>query len=392
MGMRPLLALFLLCGSAALPAQAPRRTGAACQTALETVNWVREKLAEPDLAPARLEQLLAVMELRTGSCPTIGDLWAYRSVVERALKRPERDVAYSRNKAKELGAPSLQNLTDGPGSSSPLVDDFDPRTPIRDKWAIIVGVGTFRDSRIRTLALATKDARDLTAIITDPEFGRFRRENVRTLVDDEATLQNVRTAIGWARERADRNDLLLLYFASHGSPREVDPNGVSYILANDTDTSDAATLYGTSLQMIDLVENISRDIRAARVVLVLDTCYSGAATISHHRGLKIVRDPAASYSVALKKLLTVPGRAVVASSQADEQSMESAQRQNGYFTHFFLEGLRKPAGGGTLEELFGFVRERVSTTVRAELGREQNPVLSSGPHANQIVLTAKPNQ
>ena len=144
-------------------------------------------------------------------------------------------------------------------------------------------------------------------------------------------------------------------------------------MTNDTDTTDAATVYGTSLQMIDLVENISRDIRAARVVLVLDTCYSGDATISHHRGLKIVRDPTTSYSVALKRLMTVPGRAVVASSQADEQSMESARRQNGYFTHFLLEGLRKSSGGGTLEELFAFVREQVSTTVRAELGRAQNP-------------------
>ena len=242
------------------------------------------------MAPARLEQLLAVMELRSGSCPTVADLWAYRSVVERALKKPERDVAYSRNKALELGAANLSSLADV--SAGNAVADFDPRTPIRDKWAIVVGVGTFKDSSVRPLTLATKDARDLTTLITNAEVGRFRRENVRMLLDGEATLQNIRTAIGWVRERADRDDLLLLYFASHGSPRELDPNGVSYILTNDTDTTDVATLYGTSLQMIDLVENISRDIRAARVVLVLDTCYSGDATISHHRGLKIVRDPA----------------------------------------------------------------------------------------------------
>ena len=386
--MKSLLTLSVLCGATAMLAAAPRQSNAACEAALETVNWVREKLAEPNLAPARLEQLLAVMELRSGSCPTVADLWSYRAVVERALKKPERDVAYSRNKALELGAANLPSLADV--SAANAVADFDPRTPIRDKWAIVVGVGTFKDSSVRPLTLATKDARDLTTLITNAEVGRFRRENVRMLLDGEATLQNIRTAIGWVRERADRDDLLLLYFASHGSPRELDPNGVSYILTNDTDTTDVATLYGTSLQMIDLVENISRDIRAARVVLVLDTCYSGDATISHHRGLKIVRDPGASYSVALRRLMTVPGRAVVASSQADEQSMESAQRKNGYFTHFLLEGLRRTQGAGTLDELFGYVRERVSTTVRAELGREQNPVLSSGPHANEIVLSVKP--
>jgi Caspase domain len=389
--MNRLLLVLLLSGAAAWTPQAPRTASAACQAALETVNWAREKLADPQLTSVRLEQLLAVMELRSGSCPTIGDLWAYRSVLERALKRPAQDVAYSLNKARELNAPSLNHLTDLADSTPRVAAEFDPRTPVRDKWAIVVGVGTFKDSRVRPLSLATKDARDLTAAITDPKVGKFRPANVRTLLDDEATLSNVRRTIGWVRERADPNDLVLLFFASHGSPREIDPNGVSYILTNDTDTTDGASLYGTSLQMIDLVENISRDIRAARVVLMLDTCYSGAATVSHHRGLKIVREPTSSYSVALKRLVTAPGRAVVASSQADEQSMESPQRQNGYFTHFLLQALRESPGEGTLQDLFAFVQERVSTTVRSELGREQNPVLSGGPRADQIVLSAGPS-
>ncbi len=316
------------------------------------------------------------------------------------MKRPQADVKYSLDKAREYNAPALASsvspsptpprTSPGPPPVTPP-ENLDPAAPVRDKWAIVVGVGTFKDAQVRALNLATKDARDLTAAITDPQVGRFRRENVRTLLDGEATLPNVRRAIGWVREQANANDLVLLFFASHGSPREMDPNGVSYILTNDTDTSDAVSLYATSLQMIDLVEIISRDIRAMRVVLVLDTCYSGAATVSHHRGLKIVRQPQASYSVALTRLLTTPGRAVLASSQADEQSMESPQRQNGYFTYYLLEGLRGPAGAGKLEDLFKFVSQRVASSVRSELGREQNPVFSWGPRAEQIILSVKPS-
>src|SRR5262245_19588274 len=87
---------LLACVAAVAPAQNPRPSRA-CQTAFETVNWVREKLAEPNPTPARLEQLLAAMELRSGSCPTIGDLWYYRSEVERQLKRPKADIDYSQN-------------------------------------------------------------------------------------------------------------------------------------------------------------------------------------------------------------------------------------------------------------------------------------------------------
>jgi hypothetical protein len=65
-------------------AQAPR-VSPACRAAAESVNWTRETLADPDVSPARLEQLLATLELRSGSCPTAGDVWYYRSVLERQL-------------------------------------------------------------------------------------------------------------------------------------------------------------------------------------------------------------------------------------------------------------------------------------------------------------------
>ena len=63
-----------------------------------------------------------------------------------------------------------------------------------------------------------------------------------------------------------------------------DPNGVSYVVVHDTNLDDAATLYATSLQMIDLVQQINREIKARRVVLVLDTCFSGDALTSLQAG------------------------------------------------------------------------------------------------------------
>src|SRR4029078_3494064 len=79
---------------------------------------------------------------------------------------------------------------------------FDPSVPIRAKWALIVGVGTFTDKSVKPLDLAPKAARDLTRAITNPAIGRFAAANVRTLVDSQATLVNIRREIGWLRSQA----------------------------------------------------------------------------------------------------------------------------------------------------------------------------------------------
>src|SRR6185436_11259012 len=79
--------------AAASAPQAPRPP-AACRDAFEAVNRTREILADPTTTDTRLEQLLAALELRSGSCPTAGDVWYYRSLLERRLKRPARDADY----------------------------------------------------------------------------------------------------------------------------------------------------------------------------------------------------------------------------------------------------------------------------------------------------------
>ena len=64
----------------------------------------------------------------------------------------------------------------------------------------------------------------------------------------------------------------------------MDPNGVSYVVLHDTNLDDEATLYATSLQMIDLVQQINREIKAQRVILILDTCFSGDALTALESG------------------------------------------------------------------------------------------------------------
>jgi uncharacterized caspase-like protein len=318
------------------------------------------------VSDAALRPILSYLELSTQSCSTNGDLWYYRYLVERRLGAAAQKLAYSKRKAEEWHSDALRRNVD---PFAPVVAEPQTVGTIARKWALVVGIGDFTDSAVVPLSYTAKDARDLQTALVDPAVGSFAAERVRLLLDKDATLVSIREGIGWLRANAGRDDLVLVYFASHGSPRQFDPNGVSYIIVHDTRTDNAETMYATGLQMIDLAEDLSRDLRSARVVLILDTCFSGDATKMRLDG------GATAFAPALEGFAHAPGRLIMAAANGDQPSWESTERKNGYFTFFLIDALRK-GRGQPLERIFDGVRTNVTTTVQRELNKAQTPVMT----------------
>ena len=377
---RRLAALLAGCGVLLLvwtPVAAQRGAGT-CRAAAETINWAREKLARPDATSAEVGAVLAHLELSTQGCPTNGDLWFYRSVVERRASAPDQKITYSLRKAAEWRSPALARESVREPEPAAVAPSASP--VVGSKWALVVGVNAFADKRVQTLNYAAKDANDFAAALKDPGVGRFAADKVRVLTDSTATLKDVRTGIGWLRTNAGPDDLVVVYLASHGSPREFDPGGVSYVILHDTDVGSAESTYASALQMIDLVDDLTRDLRAARVVLVLDTCFSGDATrLKLGRGLTL-------FAPALAAMTGVNGRVILTAATGEQASFESPQRQNGYFTYFLVDALRRGQGQWPMTQLFDYVRTNVSQTVQRELNSAQTPVMSGSGDVSGLRL------
>jgi helicase len=200
------------------------------------------------------------------------------------------------------------------------------------------------------------------------------------------------------RERVKPEDLVVIYIASHGSPRTSDPNGVSYVITHDTKLDSAANLYATSLQMIDLVELLRRDVKARRVVLILDTCFSGDAT--GERGVAVhtsdnAAGPAAEFSIATDRFedkTQGAARVVISASRANEQSREDETLKHGYFTYFLLEALKENGGKSTLKDVFQFVHDRTVKAVHEKFGAQvsQTPTMRNTPEGLGLVLGVVP--
>lgn len=167
-------------------------------------------------------------------------------------------------------------------------------------------------------------------------------------------------------------------------------NGVSYIAAFDSDLSTPASRYATSIQMVDLVVDLTRELQSMRVVLILDTCFSGdagsAAGQDSVQELNVSRE--ASFSEALRLFRAGAGRAVLTAATADQESYQSTKLGHGFFTYFLLKSLRDSSGQISLAELYRQVKAETESVVAKELGKTQTPLLFAGAGAGAMQIGA----
>jgi uncharacterized caspase-like protein len=394
---------FLLGAALATLASAPAWAQAdGCRGAVSALNRVKEEItpdlgirnkAKDEFAVERVRTMFSTMVAATRVCTDQPELLYYRAILAR--ETGDKDLKYYERKLRESGyQPSYDPFAQPPAAHPAEADTG----LVAQKWALVVGINQFKDARAPKLRFAAKDSADFVHYLTDPKGGRFQAAHVKCLTNDQATIQSVKEGLGWLRVNVKPSDLVVVYLSSHGSERDSDPNGVSYVILNDTDLSSPEKLYATSLQMIDLVQTLNREIKARRVVLFLDTCYSGDASHGIGGSKRVLvgsgsaPPPAAapssqSFSPALENLKTGVGRAVITASSADEVSWEDETHQNGYFTHYLLDALSAGKGESPLGEVFPRVRDQVLASVTKDhQGQRQTPTSQFSEQAESIVI------
>jgi uncharacterized caspase-like protein len=270
-----------------------------------------------------------------------------------------------------------RNVTRATGASVPTAV-AGPR--IANRWAVVIGVGDFDNKSVPKLRFAESDAEAMYRLLTTR--AGYPRENVVLLTDkapEKPTLQNIRLALGdFLSRKTARDDMVLIYYAGLGAP-EVDASSketdglAKYLIPRDVQPE---SLRRTALAMEE-IQGILARIPAERVVLLLDTSYSGAAG-----GRTFAPPNARRRSLSdqfLERLTKSRGRLVIAASGANEVALEPADLGHGLFTYYLLEGLSGKAdrnGDGivTVAELYPYLEDQVDRKSRAAGGR-QRPVM-----------------
>ena len=271
------------------------------------------------------------------------------------------------------------------------------------KFALVVGIGKFK-YRVNPLQFAAKDALDFAQVLRDPAIGRYIDSDtyVRVLTDEQATVENIRRAMDYLEKATEPSDLVTVFVSTHGTNPAMDSGDedgrLGYIVAHDTDPT---ALSATAIPMRQVKEWLDSRLRAQRVALFMDTCYSGGigqakvggkslapAFISGDSlravtrgGKALVVDEAPEPSARLGAPMD-HGRTLIVSSLSSEQSWESAtlgppdHPGNSYFTYYLIDGLRKltrPGHTPDVRELFSHLERYVGDDVRREKQASQTP-------------------
>lgn len=221
-------------------------------------------------------------------------------------------------------------------------------------WALVVGVASY--DHMPVLRYTDDDAYRFYAFLKSLEGGALPDEQVRVLIDEEASRENILTNMDELFGMAGPNDLIIFYFSGHGlngSFLPIDFDGFNNKIAHE----EVAAAFNKC--------------KARFKLCLADACHSGSliAMRSAEPEPELVK-----FYASLAK--SVSGTALLMSSKAEETSLESAGLRQGVFSHFLIRGLKGEADADknklvTVQELFDFINDKV----RDYTGNRQSPVI-----------------
>jgi hypothetical protein len=225
--------------------------------------------------------------------------------------------------------------------------------------ALVVGIADYQ--QIKKLP-AVKDATEVASLLANPAFCGYPEGNVRLLRDAEATQAAIRQALADLAGKIDRESTVFVYFSGHGGRVLAGAHAGEYLLPVDTVYPGDEDLARTAIATEEFTAALNR-IGAGKVLVVLDCCHAGGiGEVKHVGPVEEVR-PGLSENAYLA-LAAGHGRAILASSRAQEFSYVPDRAEYGLFTQHLLDGLR---GGAASEDgvirifdLFCYLQPRVS--------------------------------
>lgn len=234
------------------------------------------------------------------------------------------------------------------------------KTPARKPslWVLSVGISRYNDRALH-LKYADNDALKMADTLKNLKGGIFSEVRVQTLLNEHATRSSILSAMAEHLGKAAPDDVVFIFVAGHGA-KNVQTGSYYFVPYN----ADFQNLLFEGLKWSDFdeaVKIISGNVN--KVVLVLDTCHSGAINVA-------MRGPATGEDLAAT-LRAATGLYILSASKGGETSVEgpdfkfpSETGGHGAFTYALLKGLKGEANYDknaylTIGELFDYVAAQV---------------------------------
>ncbi|MBI2788173.1 MAG: caspase family protein [Elusimicrobia bacterium] len=250
--------------------------------------------------------------------------------------------------------------------SPPIVSDADKpsyrKAEDPDAVAVVLGVEKYAD-----LPAADFAERDATAVRDHLLALGVPRRNIVFAVDQQVTKTGIMKYIeAWLPKRVTERSTVFVYFAGHGAPDF--RTGKAFLVPSD---GDPKYLRLSGYPLARLYEKVA-GLKAKRVVVALDSCFSGAG------GRSVLAKGTRPLVTTVDLGISADGRIVsMSAAGADQVSGTLRDQGHGAFTYYLLKGLNGEAGSGgsvTVKALYDYLVPRVQDAARRE-NRAQTPLL-----------------
>ena len=248
-------------------------------------------------------------------------------------------------------------------------------------WAVIAGINFYQDKRIPDLKGAVNDAWNFYHYLVSPDGARFEPDQVRMLLNEQATRAGVEDALGQFLTAACPQDKVVIYFAGHGAP-EPDRPEEAFLLMHDTNLD---SMVSSAVSMSQLPKFLQwRTGQAAELLMLIDACHSGNIRFPNQRGVSagtldnvelglLEKTRSTSLQTTLKKMVkSQNGWGAISAAASNQTAGESGgicklagkDYNGGLFTCALLESFDGKADQNqdqalSLDELFTHVSGRL---------------------------------
>jgi uncharacterized caspase-like protein len=225
-------------------------------------------------------------------------------------------------------------------------------------YAIVIGISNYLDKSLN-LKYSSNDAL-LTKEYLENTLG-IPSKNIKFLSDEKATKSsieaNINSLITKIKSQNQKPDKIFFYFSGHGIFDTEDPTTKTpFILPYDANLE-----YGN--QTLISLKDISLKLKetGAGVIMIVDSCFSGTKKGDlNNKEFLIARK-----GIAIEPIMNYENTTIFSASSGKQMAGEFNKVENGYFTYYFLLGLKGEAdinkdGKITDKELCEYVKEKVS--------------------------------
>ncbi|MEW6129770.1 MAG: tetratricopeptide repeat protein [Acidobacteriota bacterium] len=228
-----------------------------------------------------------------------------------------------------------------------------PVSPPSKSWAVVIGVSKYpKLPGGYQIQFADKDA-----LAFAEAMRKICGDNVRTFINQEATVSSIKEAVGnWLARSTTENDTVYIFFSGHGFYEK--EYGESYFLTFD---SDANVPYSSAVSLKDFAYAIGKRVRARRVLLIAD------AMRQDYFDSEKYGDASKNFVQAIDQVTeSRSGISSLLANKGGEFSREGQRWEgHGVFTRYVLEAINKASDknrDGVLngDELFDFIASRIS--------------------------------